>query len=77
MQQEHPGRAIAVLIPEPIKQRWYQRLFHTQRAKHLLLEHGGSLLTVIDMPWYLDETQAREPRRSRASYVNAERGDTG
>nr|WP_298726152.1 hypothetical protein [uncultured Steroidobacter sp.] len=80
LQTTHPGRAIAVLIPELIKQRWYQRLLHTQRARHLrdqLLEHGGSLLTVIDMPWYLDEAQAREPRQSCASYVNAERGNTG
>lgn len=80
LQVKHPGRAIAVLIPELIKQHWYQRLLHTQRARHLrrqLLEHGGSLLTVIDMPWYLDEAQVREPRQSRASYVNAERGKTG
>jgi amino acid transporter len=80
LQLRHPGREIAVLIPELIKQHWYQRLLHTQRARHLreqLLEHGGSLLTVIDMPWYLDEVQAREPRQSCASYVNAERSNTG
>jgi hypothetical protein len=80
LQAQHPGRAIAVLIPQLIKQRWYQRALHTERAKHLrrqLLEHGGALLTVVDMPWYLEEAQPEgEPRRSCASYVNAERGST-
>ncbi|MFC4308885.1 APC family permease [Steroidobacter flavus] len=80
LQINHPGRAIAVLIPELIKQRWYQRLLHTQHARYLrrkLLEHGGSLLTVIEVPWYLEEVQALEPRQGGAAYVNAERGNTG
>lgn len=58
LEQEFPGRAIAVLIPELVKQRWYQRLLHTSRARQLrtrLLKHGGTRLTIVNVPWYLDE----------------------
>jgi hypothetical protein len=58
LELRYPGRSIAVLIPELVKQRWYQRLLHTHRASHLrraLLRHGGSQLTVINVPWYLEE----------------------
>jgi amino acid transporter len=53
-----PGRTVAVLIPELVMQHWYQRLLHTGRAGRLrrqLLRHGGSRLTVINVPWYLEE----------------------
>jgi amino acid transporter len=56
------GRRIAVLVPEIVKQRWYQNLLHAHRARHLrtqLLRHGGAGLTMIAMPWYLDEEEAR------------------
>lgn len=58
LENSYPDRAIAVLIPELVKQRWYQRLLHTHRGRHLrsqLLKHGGSRLTIINVPWYLDE----------------------
>jgi tetrahydromethanopterin S-methyltransferase subunit G len=58
LENTFPGRAIAVLIPELVKQRWYQRLLHTHRARRLrskLLRHGGTRLTIINVPWYLDE----------------------
>lgn len=58
LEARFPDRVVAVLIPELVKQHWYQRLLHTNRAKRLrskLLEHGGSRLTIIDVPWYLDE----------------------
>jgi amino acid transporter len=61
LEDKFPGRAIAVLIPELVKQRWYQRLLHTHRAKRLrskLLRHGGTRLTIINVPWYLDEPGA-------------------
>jgi hypothetical protein len=40
-----------------VKQRWYQRILHTHRARRLrtqLLTYGGAGLTVISVPWYLD-----------------------
>jgi amino acid transporter len=57
LELKHPDRSIAVLVPELVKQRWYQRLLHTHRASQLrrqLLRHGGSRLTVINLPWYLE-----------------------
>jgi amino acid transporter len=58
-----PNRAIAVLVPELVKEHWYQRLLHTNRARHLrrsLLRHGGSRLTVINVPWYLRDRRLAE-----------------
>jgi hypothetical protein len=60
MAEEHPDRQIAVLIPELVKQRWYQRLLHANRARRLrsqLLKHGGSRLTIINVPWYLEPSR--------------------
>jgi hypothetical protein len=57
---EYPGRRIAVLVPELVKQRWYQHVLHGRRARRLrtmLLRHGGSRLTVISAPWYLDRIE--------------------
>jgi amino acid transporter len=58
LEEKFPGRVIAVLIPELVKQRWYQQLLHTHYAERLraqLLKHGGSRLTIINVPWYVDE----------------------
>jgi amino acid transporter len=57
LEAKFPGRRIAVLIPELVKQRWYQRILHTHRARRLrtqLLTHGGAGVTVISLPWYID-----------------------
>jgi amino acid transporter len=56
------GRTIAVLIPEVVKQHWYQHLLHTHRARRLqakLLKQGGTGLTIINVPWYLNEPAPR------------------
>ena len=69
----HPNRLIAMLIPEVIKEHWWQYLLHTHRARRLrsaLLRYGGSHVIVINIPWYveeprleagLDEAEKREP----------------
>ncbi len=57
LKAKFPGRRVAVLIPELVKQRWYQRILHTHRARRLrsqLLTYGGMGVTVISVPWYLD-----------------------
>jgi amino acid transporter len=62
-----PDRTIAILIPELVKQHWYQRVLHTYRGERLrgqLLRHGGSRLTVINVPWYLEDQQFPEVPRS-------------
>jgi amino acid transporter len=56
------GRDIAVLVPEIVKQRWYQHLLHTHRARRLrdrLLKNGRGRLIIVNVPWYLEN-----PRRS-------------
>jgi hypothetical protein len=61
LQAKFGGRRIAVLIPELVEQRWYQTIMHTHRARRLraqLLRHGGPGLTVINVPWYLDEVES-------------------
>jgi amino acid transporter len=58
LEAKFPGRVVAVLIPELVKQRWYQQLLHTHYAEGLrsqLLKHGDGRLTIINVPWYVDE----------------------
>jgi hypothetical protein len=59
------GRRIAVLIPEVVKQRWYEHLLHTLRPHRLraqLLRYGSPDLILINVPWYLDERRALRER---------------
>jgi hypothetical protein len=56
MKHTHPGRQIAVLIPELVAGRWYHHFLHNKRAamlKALLLVRGGEDVVVINVPWYL------------------------
>lgn len=49
-----PERAIAVLIPETVKEKWWQNLLHMHRAGQLrknLLRYGGPRVTVATVPW--------------------------
>ena len=51
---ETPGRSVAVLIPELVKRHWWERLMHNHRAARLrkmLIEHGGPRVNVIIAPW--------------------------
>ena len=51
---ETPGRSVAVLIPELVLTRWWERLLHNRRGERLraaLLQHGGPRLNVIISPW--------------------------
>jgi amino acid transporter len=53
---EAPDRAVAVLIPETVKERWWQQLLHMHRAGRLrtyLMKYGGPRLTVVTVPWRL------------------------
>jgi amino acid transporter len=56
--KQHPGRQIAVLIPELVERRWHSNLMHNHRSavlKALLLFQGDRRITVINIPWYVDE----------------------
>jgi amino acid transporter len=62
LEEEHPGRVIAILIPIMIKRHWWQHLLHNRRARLLrsaLLAKGGPRVVVIDVPWDLEGEDAR------------------
>ena len=53
VEQEHPDRQIAVLVPELVVRHWSQNLLHNQRAqllKLLLLVRGNQRIMVINIP---------------------------
>ncbi|HZS37847.1 MAG TPA: APC family permease [Polyangia bacterium] len=52
----HPGRVVAVVVPQLVEHRWYHYWLHNQRAtliKGLLLLKGRPSIVVINTPWYL------------------------
>jgi hypothetical protein len=58
LQRAHPGRTIAVIVPELVETRWYHYLLHNQTAsviKAYLLFSGFRQVVVITVPWYLFE----------------------
>jgi hypothetical protein len=75
LKEEHPDRNIAVMIPELVKQHWWEYLLYTRRAQRLraaLLAYAGSGVAVISVPWHLaepkieqamDQDEAAEPIR--------------
>ncbi|RFB85517.1 amino acid transporter [Rhizobium leguminosarum bv. trifolii] len=53
---DSPERQVAVLIPETVKDKWWQNLLHMNRAGRLrakLVKLGGPRLTVATVPWRL------------------------
>jgi hypothetical protein len=63
VEKENPDRRVAVLIPEVVKEHWWQYLLHGYRARRLraaLLRYGGSRTVVINIPWYLEEPRVEE-----------------
>jgi hypothetical protein len=56
--EENPGRRIVAIVPELVEHKWYAYFLHTQRAaliKTMLLMKGNHRISVLNMPWYLDE----------------------
>jgi amino acid transporter len=56
LEDENPGRKIAVLLPELVVQHWWENLLHNQRVqllKVLLLLRGNQRIVVVNIPWYL------------------------
>jgi amino acid transporter len=63
IQHKHPHRLIAVLLPEVVKERWWQYLLHNHRMRRLqatLLRYGGSRIIVMIMPWHMEEPRIEE-----------------
>ena len=60
VEAEHPGRPIAVVVPELVAVHWYQYLLHNHRStmlKAALLIRGNGRIAVVNVPWYLNERQ--------------------
>ena len=56
LEEDFPGRKIAVLLPELVVRHWWENLLHGQRVqllKLLLLLKGNQRIVVVNIPWYL------------------------
>jgi amino acid transporter len=56
LEDQFPGRKIAVLLPELVVRHWWENLLHGQRVqllKLLLLLKGNQRIVVVNIPWYL------------------------
>jgi amino acid transporter len=55
-EERHPGRPIAVIVPELVERHWYHYPLHNQRAellKALLLFNCSRNIVLINVPWYI------------------------
>ncbi len=56
LEKSHPDRQIAVVMPNLVERRWYQRFLHNQRGElltALLLLKGNQRIVIVNVPWYL------------------------
>ncbi len=56
LEDDNPGRKVAVLLPELVVRHWWENLLHNQRVqllKLLLLLRGNQRIIVVNIPWYL------------------------
>ncbi len=56
LEDENPGRKVAVLLPELVVRHWWENLLHNQRVqllKLMLLLKGNQRIIVVNIPWYL------------------------
>ena len=56
LERQHPGRKVAVLLPEMVVRHWWENLLHNQRVqllKLILLLKGNQRIVVVNIPWYL------------------------
>ena len=56
LEREHPGRKVAVILPELVVRHWWENALHNQRVqllKFLLLVRGNQRIVVVNIPWYL------------------------
>ncbi len=58
LERTHPGRLIAVIVPELVERRWYHYFLHNQTATFLkgyLYFSGMRHVVVVNVPWYAKE----------------------
>ena len=59
----HPGRSVAVVIPQLVEGHWWEMLLHTHRERRLrriLLGKGGPGIAVVSVPWHLTPALAAQ-----------------
>jgi amino acid transporter len=57
LEQQHPSREIAIIVPELVEKHWYEAFLHGHRAEVLkarLLLDEGERIVMINVPWYLN-----------------------
>ena len=62
IEASHPGRTIAVVIPELVGGRWYDYFLHnrlTTALKAVLLINRDQRIVVVNVPWYLQRRSAK------------------
>ncbi len=64
IEAEDPGRPVFVLIPEVVKEHWWDYLLldssRIRRLRAALLRHGGPNLAVVTVPWAREEPHPEE-----------------
>ena len=56
LEEDHPGRKVAVVLPELVVKHWWENFLHNQRIqilKLILLVKGNQRIIVVNIPWYL------------------------
>ena len=57
LEARHPGRPIAVVLPELVEKHWWQYFLHRQHGRLLsllLIFKGNQRISIINVPWHLD-----------------------
>jgi hypothetical protein len=56
LEDENPGRKVAVILPEMVVAHWWENALHGQRVqllKLMLLLKGNQRIVIVNIPWYL------------------------
>jgi amino acid transporter len=79
IEARHAGRPILVVIPEVVKEHWWDYLLldssRMRKLRTALLRHGGPNLAVVTVPWAREEPhpeeviEAEEPRSDERAEV--------
>jgi hypothetical protein len=62
LSKNNPTRAIVVVIPELVEERWYEYFLHNQRARLLewmLLARGNERIFTVSSPYYLSRANGQ------------------
>jgi amino acid transporter len=56
IEKEHPGRQVAVIVPELVEKHWYHYPLHNKRSeilKWFILLRGDNRIITVNVPWYI------------------------